>query len=84
MKSSYAVKQINQTIWIKCWMPNQLGLQNKPTAFLQKSMTPTNECPGYETKQSNSKALGMLELWWIQSEEYPYIDITSRFTIRCY
>ena len=27
----------------------QLGLENTPTATLQKGKTPINECPGYDT-----------------------------------
>ena len=34
---------------------------------LQKSKTPSNECPGYDTKQSDGEAAVMLELWEMQS-----------------
>ena len=38
-------------------LPSRLWLQNTPTA------SPTNECPGYDSKQSDSEAPVMLELW---------------------
>ena len=44
-----------------------LGLYNTPTASLQRGKTPTNKCPGYDTKQSDCEALVMLELWLIGS-----------------
>ena len=42
-----------------------LGLQT-PTASLQKSKTPTNKCPGYDTKQFDDEVPVMLELWEMQ------------------
>ena len=45
-----------------------LGLQNASTAFLQRSKTLyPNECPGYETKQSDGEAPVTQELWWLWS-----------------
>ena len=41
-----------------------------PTASLQRGKTPTtnnNECPGYDTKQSDDEVPVMLELWGMQS-----------------
>ena len=40
------------------WL-SQLGLQNTPTASLQRGKTPPNKCPGYHTKQSDGEAPGM-------------------------
>ena len=34
-----------------------------PASALQRGNTPPNECPGYDTKQSDSEAPVMLELW---------------------
>ena len=45
--------------------PSQLGLQNTPTASLQfmySKIPPPNECPEYDIKQSDGKALA-LEIW---------------------
>ena len=43
--------------------PNQLGLKNTLIASLQKGKTPiSNECPRYNTKQSDGEAPVMLEL----------------------
>ena len=41
----------------------QLELLNTPTVSLQRGKTSTNECPGYDTKQSDGEASVMLELW---------------------
>ena len=55
------------------------GLKNIPTASLQRGKTPPNECPGYDTKQSdgevpvNAGALG--------NAEYPFIAIAPRSTL---
>ena len=40
-----------------------LAQNNTPTAYLQRGKTPTNECPGYDTKQSYGEVSVMLELW---------------------
>ena len=42
--------------------PSQLGLQDTLTAYLQKAKTFSNECPVYDSKQSDSDASVMLEL----------------------
>ena len=57
--------------WCTC-MPHTLpswggGLKNIPTASLQRGKTPPNECPGYDTKQSDGEVPSMLELWGMQS-----------------
>ena len=49
-----------------CYWPNQLGLQNTLTASLQRVKTPPNECPGYDTKQSDGEVPVKLELWRMQ------------------
>ena len=47
---------------------SRLGLKNTPTASLQRRKTlPSNECPRYDTKQSDGEVLVMLELWGMQS-----------------
>ena len=43
------------------------GLQNTPTASLQRSKNSPNERPRYDTKQSDSEAPVILELWGMQS-----------------
>ena len=49
-------------------LPSWLGLSNRPTAPLQRGKTPpSNECPGYDTKQSDGEVPVMLELWRIRS-----------------
>ena len=37
------------------------------TALLQQGKTSPNECPGYNTKQSDGEVPGMLELWELWS-----------------
>ena len=74
-------------------MLRQLGLLNTPTAPLQRCKTTPNECPGYDTKQSDGEAPVILELWGIQS--FPsrltktkelilpyYLPVARRRTIR--
>ena len=52
----------------KLVLPTRLGLENTPTAFLQRGKPhPLNECPGIDTKQSDSEVLVMLELWGMWS-----------------
>ena len=58
--------------WHQTECPNsilhsQLGLYNTPTAFLQRGKTPFNECPVYDTKQSDGEVTVMLELWGMPS-----------------
>ena len=48
-------------------LPSRLGLLNTPTAPLQRGKTPTNECPDYDTKQSDGEAPVMLETWGMRS-----------------
>ena len=47
--------------------PSRLGLQNTPTASLQRGKPLPNECPGYDTKQSDGEASVIPELWGMQS-----------------
>ena len=44
-----------------------MGPQNIPSASLQRGKTPLNECPRYDTKQSDVEAPVMLELWGMLS-----------------
>ena len=44
-------------------LPSRLGLKNTPTALLQMG----NECPRYDTKQSDGEVPVMLELWGMRS-----------------
>ena len=48
-------------------LPSQLRLLNTLTASLQRGRTPPNECPGYDTKQSDGEAPALLELWGMRS-----------------
>ena len=48
-------------------LPSRLGLKNTPMAFLLRGKTPPNECPGYDTEQSDGEVPVMLELWEMQS-----------------
>ena len=48
-------------------LPSQLGLYNTLTAPLQRGKTPPNECPGYDTKQSDGEVPAVLELWGMRS-----------------
>ena len=50
-------------------LPICLGLQNTPIASLQRGKAPptTNECPAYDTKQSDGEVPVMMELWRMQS-----------------
>ena len=47
-------------------LPSQLGLKNTPTASRQRGIPP-NECPGYDTKQSDGQFPVILELWGMPS-----------------
>ena len=50
--------------------PSRLRLWHTPTASLQRGKTahpPSNECPGYDIKQSDGEAPVMLELWGMWS-----------------
>ena len=44
-----------------------LALENTPTASLQSNKCPTNECPTYDTKQSNGEIPIMTGLWGMRS-----------------
>ena len=60
----------NKTLtWILVISKNSFwGLYNTPTATLQRGKTPTpNECPVYDTKQSDGEVLVMLGIWGIRS-----------------
>ena len=48
-------------------LPSWLGVQNTLTAPLQRGKIPPNECPVYDTKQSDGEVPVMLELWGMQS-----------------
>ena len=45
----------------------------------EKLDPPPNECPVYDTKQSDGEILVMLELWGMQSN--PFLYIAARFTL---
>ena len=48
--------------------PSQLGLQNIPTASLQRvRLTLPNECPKYDTNQSDGDAPVMVDIWGMWS-----------------
>ena len=44
-----------------------LGLKNTPTASMQRSKTPPNECSGYDTKHYDGNVPVMQGLWGMQS-----------------
>ena len=48
-------------------LPSRLGLEDTTTATLQRGKTPPNECPGYDTKQSDGEVPVKLKLWGMQS-----------------
>ena len=48
-------------------LPSLLGLYNTLTAPLQRGKTPPNECPAYDTKQSDGEDPAVRELWGIRS-----------------
>ena len=52
---------------VKSCLPSWLGLENTLTASLQRGKTPPNECPGYDTKQSDCEVPAMLELRGMRS-----------------
>ena len=50
------------------FQPSRVGLQDTLTAFLLRGkIPPTNECPGYDTKQPDGEASVMPELWEMRS-----------------
>ena len=50
------------------YLPRRLGQWNTSTASLERvKTTTTNECPGFEIKQSYDEAPEMLDIWRIQS-----------------
>ena len=50
---------------------SRLGLQNTPSAFLQRGKTPhPNECSWYDTKLSDGEVPIMLELWEMRSNRF--------------
>ena len=49
-------------------LPSQLGLWNTLTAPLERGKTPPpNECPEYDTKQSDGEVPAVLEFWGMRS-----------------
>ena len=42
---------------------SRLGLQNTTIAYLRRRKPPPNECPSYDSKQSDSEVPTMLQLW---------------------
>ena len=51
-------------------LPICLGLQNTPTACLQRCKSTASECRRYDTKQFDGEAPVMLRLWGIWSTPY--------------
>ena len=48
--------------------PSQMGMQNTPTALLQRDKSPyPNKCAGYDTKQSDGEVPVMQEIWGMRS-----------------
>ena len=48
-------------------LPSWLALKNSPTAPLQRDKTLPNECPGYDTKQSDGEVPVITGLWGMLS-----------------
>ena len=48
-------------------LPSWLALENSPTAPLQRDKTLPNECPGYDTKQSDGEVPVITGLWGMLS-----------------
>ena len=48
-------------------LPNRLGLQNTPTASLQRDETPPPTSIPFDTKQSDGEVPVMLKLWGMGS-----------------
>ena len=67
-----------ETIPKELVLPSWLELLNILTAGWRVRPHP-NECPGYDTKQSNGEVPVMLELWGLQSN--PSFAIAPRFTL---
>ena len=55
----YAIIPLNLVIFLS----SQLVLENRPNLSLQSGKTPPNECPRYDTKESDGEVSVMLELW---------------------
>ena len=51
--------------WIP--LPSRPGQHNTPTASPQRGKTTPNECPGYDTIQSDGEFPVILELWGMRS-----------------
>ena len=49
-------KRNYQLIHSKYRQSSRLGMENIPSAFLQRGKTSPNECHGYDTKQSDGEA----------------------------
>ena len=64
---TYVHTHINIYTHIYICFPSQLGLQNTPTASLQRRKVLPNEGPGYDTKQSDGEVPVMPELLGIWS-----------------
>ena len=58
---------IISTSLINCPVGWSVCVWNTLTAPLHRGKTPLNECPGYDTKQSDGEVPAMLELWGMQS-----------------
>ena len=57
----------NKTVWHLTLYIGQSAGAVEYTASLQRGKTPPNECPGYDTKQSDGEVPAVLELWGMQS-----------------
>ena len=50
------------------FLAQSAGAVEYPDCFSAEGVRPTpNECPGYDTKQSDGEVLEMLELWGMRS-----------------
>ena len=74
----YMLKQdlsLNNQQWLICHKTRPIQTKICPVGWgcrihrllLCRGVTPPNECPGYDTKQSDGEVPAMLELWGIRS-----------------
>ena len=66
------------TIVLQLWLPSWLGQWNTLIAHLQRDNIPSNECPDYDTKQSD----GVVQWsWGFGNAAHPFIAIAPRPTL---
>ena len=76
------LKNFTIMVSISLLQPSQLWLSYTPTAYLQRGKIPFNECPRYDSKQSNGKSPVILELWRMQSTVHCHYSHLQLFSIQ--